>query len=133
MKPIADFQNGLPLVERLSPQLDACQVFQQLADLPHVVFFDSAMRHPKLGRYSFVAADPVEWLVVPANGSDALATLSERLSQFQTKSRPGLPPFQGGWAGMFGYELGRSLESIPPATIDEFELPALAVGPCTTS
>ena len=24
---------------------------------------------------------------------------------------PSLPPFQGGWAGMFGYELGRSLEA----------------------
>ena len=40
-----------------------------------------------------------------------------------------LPPFQGGWAGMFGYELARSLEarSSSPA-IDEFKIPALAVG-----
>ena len=55
--------------------LDAVDVFRRLAGLPHVVFFDSAMRHPQLGRYSFVAADPVEWLVVPADGSDALAPI----------------------------------------------------------
>jgi para-aminobenzoate synthetase component 1 len=38
------------------------------------------------------------------------------------------PPFQGGWAGIFGYELGRSLERVPAAAIDEFQLPALALG-----
>ena len=26
-----------------------------------------------------------------------------------------LPPFQGGWAGMFGYELAGSLERVPAA------------------
>ncbi|MEX0610817.1 MAG: anthranilate synthase component I family protein, partial [Pirellulales bacterium] len=39
-----------------------------------------------------------------------------------------LPPFQGGWAGMFGYELACSLEAVPAAGIDEFQLPALAIG-----
>ena len=29
---------------------------------------------------------------------------------------------------MFGYELARSLEAVPPAAIDEFQMPALAVG-----
>jgi para-aminobenzoate synthetase component 1 len=124
----ADSQNGLPLVERLDSPLDSLQAFRRLADLPHVVFFDSAMRHPKLGRYSFVAADPVDWLVVPADGSDALATSAKRLSRFQTAPRPDLPPFQGGFAGMFGYELACGLEAVPPAAVDEFELPALAVG-----
>ncbi len=75
MKPIADFQDGLPLVERLESAARRSRGVSPLADLPHVVFFDSAMRHPKLGRYSFVAADPVEWLVVPADGSDALVDI----------------------------------------------------------
>jgi para-aminobenzoate synthetase component 1 len=121
-------QSDLPLVERLDPPLDAFQAFQRLAALPHVVFFDSAMRHPRLGRYSFVAADPVDWLIVPADGSDALAKLNERLPQFSTPAVRGLPPFQGGWAGMFGYELARSLEAVPAAASDEFKLPALGVG-----
>jgi para-aminobenzoate synthetase component 1 len=43
-------------------------------------------------------------------------------------SLPQLPPFQGGWAGLFGYELARSLESVPAAAVDEFHVPALAVG-----
>jgi para-aminobenzoate synthetase component 1 len=124
----AESSDCLPLVEPLDPRLDALEVFQRLAGLPHVVFFDSAMRHPNLGRYSFVAADPVEWLAISTGGSDAFSALAERLSRFTAVFCPGLPPFQGGWAGIFGYELACSLERIAPAAIDEFELPALAVG-----
>src|SRR5688500_5396361 len=116
----------LPLLEPLDPRLDPVDIFRRLAELPHVVFFDSAMRHAKLGRYSFVAADPVEWLVVPADGSDALSKLVQRShdlgfrisncgliernpqSEIQNP-QPNLPPFLGGWAGMFGYELAGSL------------------------
>ena len=125
---LTDPDNAVPLVERLDPALDAVEVFRRLAGLPHVVFFDSAMRHPQLGRYSFVAADPVEWLSVAADGSDALRRLAGRLVELPSSTQSDLPPFQGGWAGLFGYELARSLEEVPAAAIDEFQLPALAVG-----
>jgi para-aminobenzoate synthetase component 1 len=138
----------LPLVEPLEPSLDAIDVFRRFAALPHVVFFDSAMRHPTLGRYSFVAADPVEWLSVAADGTDAFGKLLEETDNCglriadcglsSAKNNPqsarslpaaaGNPKFLGGWAGMFGYELARSLESIPAAAIDEFQLPAFAIG-----
>ncbi len=50
------------------------------------------------------------------------------LNQYPTLPRSDLPPFQGGAAGLFGYELGRSLESVPAAAINDFPIPALAVG-----
>jgi para-aminobenzoate synthetase component 1 len=118
----------LPLVERLDPRIEPVDVFLRLACLPHVVFFDSALRHSQLGRWSFIAADPVEWIEVPADGSDALGHLERRLLELPTTTRPGLPPFSGGFAGLFGYELGRSLEQLPAAAVDEFQMPALAVG-----
>jgi para-aminobenzoate synthetase component 1 len=136
-------QQTLPFVEPLDASLDPVDVFRRLAGLPHVVFFDSAMRHPELGRYSFVAADPIEWLCAPADGQDALGDFGFRLADcglgkpdFIPQSERSLPaaaenprlPFTGGWAGMFGYELGRSLEKIPAARVDEFQIPALAVG-----
>jgi para-aminobenzoate synthetase component 1 len=99
-----------------------------LSKLPHVVFFDSASREGQLGRYSFVAADPFQWITRPADGSDALAVSQSTLKQYPTLPRTDLPPFQGGAAGLFGYELGRSLESVPAAAINDFPIPALAVG-----
>ena len=119
--------NSLPLVERLE-SLTPVEAFQRLSSLPHVVFFDSAMRHPQLGRYSFVAADPVDWRSTPADGTDALAQLASDVNQLPSSIAHELPPFQGGWAGLFGYDLASSLERVPKAPIDEFEIPALAVG-----
>ena len=69
---------GLPLVERLDTSLEAVEAFRRLSGLPHVVYFDSAMRHRELGRYSFVAADPIEWISIRADGSDALVYLAGR-------------------------------------------------------
>ena len=121
-------QTSLPLVERLDPSLRAVDAFRRLSARSHVVFFDSAMRHPQLGRYSFVAADPVEWLTVPADGTDAFQQLGARIAMLPPTARVDLPPFQGGWAGLFGYELSGSLERVPRASIDEFQIPALALG-----
>ena len=119
---------SLPLVEELAPIPQAEDVFLRMADLPHCLFLDSAMAHPTLGRYSLVAADPFDFMQFPADGSDALTALEERLGRFAAAGQPGLPPFQGGAAGLFGYDLGRSLERLPTPKVDEFRVPALAVG-----
>jgi para-aminobenzoate synthetase component 1 len=128
----------LPLVERLNPLPRTVDVFRKLAGLPHVVFFDSALHHPQFGRYSFIAADPVEWIE-----ADQIADCGLRIADWhagysqcdkfaacdgQLACHNSLPPFQGGWAGLFGYESGRGLEMIPAAAADEFQTPALAVG-----
>lgn len=119
----------LPLIQPLEPTISAMDAFLRLATLPHVVFFDSAMRHPTLGRYSFVSADPIEWITSRSGGDDGLSRLAGKLPPAADVClHHDLPPFQGGWAGLFGYELGRSLETVPAAAIDEFNVPALAVG-----
>ena len=118
----------LPLVERLDFAIEPMEVFRRLSGLPHVAFFDSAMRHAELGRYSFVAADPIKWLEFSADGRDVLGSLEAGIETLNGTALPELPPFQGGWAGLFGYELACSLEEVPQAAIDEFRMPALAVG-----
>jgi len=47
-------------------------------------------------------------------------------SAFQ--SVPDLPPFQGGFAGYFGYEWGRHFERLPVPRADEFNAPTLHLG-----
>ncbi|WP_442485255.1 anthranilate synthase component I family protein [Aeoliella sp. SH292] len=119
---------GTPVVRALPESVTSLSAFRSLAALPHVVFFDSAMHHRDLGRYSFVAADPFEWITVPADGSDALAELARQWEPFQVPTLPDLPPFQGGAAGLLGYELCHSLEQLPRPQYDEFQVPALAMG-----
>ena len=120
--------SALPLVEELLPAPRPEDVLLRMARLPHCLFLDSAMRHPTLGRYSFLAADPFDFVESPADGNDALGILEPRLRQFVATAIDGLPPFQGGAAGLFSYDLGRSLERLPTPKADEFGVPALAVG-----
>ena len=118
----------LPLIEELHPVPDAREVFHRLRGMPHCVWLDSARQHPTLGRYSFLSADPFDYFELPVEGHDALAVLGERLSPYSSPKLAGLPPFQGGAAGMISYDLGRQLERLPRPRTDEFQLPALAVG-----
>jgi para-aminobenzoate synthetase component I len=122
---VSEFQ---PYVEELQPSPEPEAAFLALASRPGCLFLDSALYHPELGRYSFLCADPFEFLRVPADGSDGLGRLADRLASFPAAPLPDLPPFQGGAAGLFGYDLHRSLEQIPAARYDEFGVPALAIG-----
>jgi para-aminobenzoate synthetase component 1 len=118
--------SSLPLVEELVPAPDPWDVARRLAHLPHLLFLDSADRASPLGRYSYVTADPVQWVELDAaTHPDALAQLTHEST---VAAVPDLPPFQGGWAGLFGYGLGRTLERISPPRADEFRVPDLAVG-----
>ncbi len=117
-----------PVIQELDPPPDAEAAFLALSQRPHCLFLDSAMRHGRLGRFSFLAADPFEFVEVPAAGGDGLADLRQRMVQYTALSSPELPPFQGGAAGLFSYDLNRSLERLPAPRFDEFGVPALAVG-----
>jgi para-aminobenzoate synthetase component 1 len=128
--PVAAAGQGTYVEEVLG--LDAARAFRSLAHLPRVIFLDSALQHGRLGRYSFITGDPFEWLSVTGSGLrpsvDPLAELAARLKRFQQPTLAGLPPFQGGAAGLLGYGLCHGLESIPCPRFDEFGIPDLAVG-----
>jgi para-aminobenzoate synthetase component 1 len=127
---------AVPLVEEMTG-LTAWGACRRLADLPHLLFFDSAQSTPH-GRYSFVTADPTAWLVsrgdavfengVRLAGVRPLEALRRRLDRHRTATVAGLPPFQGGVAGLFGYGLCHQIERLPWPRFDDFRVPDLAVG-----
>ncbi|MHB1425079.1 MAG: aminodeoxychorismate synthase component I [Gemmataceae bacterium] len=114
---------------------DACR---RLASLPHLLFLDSPDAHSSLGRYSYVMADPFRWLSVrrgqirgedeDQGQVDPFAVLDEQLKHWHVETVAGLPPFQGGAAGLFGYDLCHHIERLPRPSRDEFETPDLALG-----
>jgi para-aminobenzoate synthetase component 1 len=87
-----------------------------------------------------VTADPFEWLwsrgrrtyLASRNkvlhNTDPFSILAESLARYSLEPAPGLPPFQGGAAGLFGYDLCHHLERLPRPALDEFAIPDLAVG-----
>lgn len=118
----------LPLVRELPSVPDVELALVRLSRLPHVVLLDSAAQDDRLGRYSFIAADPFEFLSAQAEQRPGVGVLSAKMAPFVQDTMPDLPPFQGGAAGIFSYDLGRSFESVPAAVYDEFRVPATAWG-----
>src|ERR1700730_17869814 len=99
-----------------------------LRDLLFLTFLDSAMADRMLGRYSFVAADPFARFEAREAGKDWVSRLKSVLAAHATASLPGLPPFQGGAAGLFSYELGRSLARLPAPAVYELTFPDASLG-----
>jgi len=117
-----------PLVRRFSrtPQPEA--VFRRLCSKSHCLFLDSSLRHHQLGRYSFVTSDPFDVFRIGPDSPAPLEDLRKRMSPFCVQRRRDLPPFQGGAAGMLGYDLGRSFERLTRPQFDAFSIPAILVG-----
>ena len=119
---------SLPLVVELQPVPGVLAALRAVSCWPGVILFDSPLLRENLGRYSFLAADPWSSETLPraSYGSDPFATLRHQLEPVPLV--PGLPPFQGGAAGLLGFDLGQAWERLPCAPRDEFELPDMAVG-----
>ncbi|HUK21159.1 MAG TPA: aminodeoxychorismate synthase component I [Gemmatimonadales bacterium] len=132
----------LPLVHEIVPAPEPLDVCARLSRQPFLVFLDSARRDARLGRYSFIAADPIhlirskgaltlerpsgrsEWKRV----SDPLGAARAVLRRFEAEPVADLPPFQGGAAGYLGYDWGTTLERVPRARYDDLEIPDVMLG-----
>jgi para-aminobenzoate synthetase component 1 len=124
------------VVAEAAAGLDPVAVFRHAARLRHAVFFDSAaVDRPtapppagepatiRLGRHSFVAADPIHSWQLDRGGDwsasrDAIAAallgVRQSLADLACVTIPGLPPFQGGVAGLVSYEVGLAHLGLEP-------------------
>lgn len=125
------------------PYADPVAAFAPLAGEPYSLFLDSADRAHPDARYSFIAAHPMEMieskdgLITITNAqqqttfaADPFKTVEARLRAWGlgADTIPDLPPFQGGAAGMFGYDLARQLEKIPSKNPVNKNVPDMAIG-----
>ena len=127
-----------PIVQELIPVPDPVECCARLRGLPYLLFLDSARDPGRLGRYSFLAADPA--IVVHGKGAQAavldmrtgtetaltthaLAGVRELLAPHLTEPIPDLPPFQGGAAGYLAYDWGAVLERLPSPRYDDLAIP----------
>jgi para-aminobenzoate synthetase component I len=132
-----------PHVVELSPELDAAAMCERLAGLPYRLWLDSSARTSRLGRFSFVMADPS--FVVRSRGThveifdcasgerrshqgDALNAIDTLVQPFVTSPVPELPPFQCGAAGYIAYDWGATLERLPSSRFDDLGLDDVVFG-----
>lgn len=122
-----DLESCPPLVEPLDAIPDLEATLRKLAGLPGCLFLDSAQSDSRLGRYSFLTADPIAVCRLQ-DQTAAPADVMRCLPAWPGKYQPELPPFQGGLAGLFSYDLGKQFEPWPASQYNEFGCPLLALG-----
>lgn len=123
--------------------IDMMKAFLAVKHMPYSLLLDSADRNHPSSRYSFAMCQPIETIHIK-NGKINVTNWEQRLSftgdpfallQARLKSWveigeriPNLPPFQGGAAGLFGYDLGRYIEEIPTHAENSNDMPDMAIG-----
>ena len=116
---------------------DPLALFAVFANDRYAALLDSALLTAERGRYAFIAAEPFR-VLTSKDGAIALDgersagnpfdVLRRELARHALQPAAGLPPFQGGAVGYFGYELAQHLERVPLARGDDRRFPDLALG-----
>ncbi|MDX6751914.1 aminodeoxychorismate synthase, component I [Geminicoccaceae bacterium 1502E] len=125
------------LLTREIPFADPLAVYESLRHLPAPVLLESARADGRMGRWSYVAADPFVTLS-SRNGrmscegatlaGDPFAALQRILAAHAVRHDPALPPFQTGAIGYLGYDLAHHLERLPSPERDDLAFPDLILG-----
>src|SRR4051812_48663089 len=132
----------VPVYRRvLSDVLTPVSAFHKIDDGGCACLFESVIGGEKVGRYSFLAAEP--YLLLEAHGKQSTVTvvrdgtpstksvenplevLREHVQAVRVAKLPGLPPFVGGAVGYAGYDTVRYVEHLPNAPFDDRGLPDL--------
>jgi anthranilate synthase component 1 len=130
----------VPVYRRLvSDTLTPVTAFHRIDSGGNACLFESVIGGEKVGRYSFLAADP--FLTLSARGNvvaicagtarreftaaDPLNELRRELTGAKVARLPGLPPFSAGAVGYAGYDVVRYTERLPNAPPDDRGLPDL--------
>ena len=130
-----DQQNeSLPIVRPLPDDVCLVELFSRLSLLPGCLWLDSVSRGPRdthgqpIGRYSFLTADPIKSLVAFAGDPDPWPVLAQWCDALPYDHDPDLPSFQGGIAGLIGYEAATWLESVGMPEANDLPTPAISLG-----
>jgi anthranilate/para-aminobenzoate synthase component I len=134
----------LPLSAELDlPGLTPLSALEAIRGEGYPVLLESARVNDKIGRYSFVTAEP--YLIFRSRGDDVelslpvtptgkygrrastkrkpLVKLRELLANYRTTRVDGLPPFTGGAVGFFSYDFVHQIEKLPRRARTELDIP----------
>ncbi len=131
--PVAAEAGVVPLVER---HIDDCETpvsaFLKLrAAFEGPAYLLESAEQGRQGRYSFIGLRPdrtVRWSLGDAGDPYALA--AELVDSYPVEMPEGMPPFQGGAVGFFGYDLVRTVERLAEPNPDPLGLPDMALMVC---
>ncbi len=128
-------------IEEIAFPISPLAYLRLLSRQAGVFLLESALPEERLGRWSFLGAEP--FLLFSSKGRRTLLTTAESheqkegnpfsllkplLEQFALPRLPGAPPLIAGAVGCFGYDLRRFVERLPSLAQDDLNLPDCHLG-----
>lgn len=133
--------NLIPVYHRFISDLETpVSAYLKLGRKQNSFLLESAEQGERIGRYSFLGCDP-RAIVTFKDGEltiseddaetvmasdDPFGAIETYLSRYRAPELEELPPFIGGAVGLFGYDLVRWVEELPPPKPDDLDLPDMA-------
>ncbi|MCR4392744.1 MAG: hypothetical protein NUV31_00070, partial [Dehalococcoidales bacterium] len=129
------------LIEEIDIRAPALATFELFRHRVLPFILDSGMDAQKLGRYSFMGADP--FLVFSSRGTEinirdgrgarncvgnSFDVLGQLLAEYNLAVSNAPVPLLGGAVGYFSYDLGRLIENLPARAVDDLTLPECYFG-----
>lgn len=133
--------NLIPVYHTFISDLETpVSAFLKLGARENSFLLESAEQGERIGRYSFLGCDPRAIITfedgelrVREGGDESVRACDEPfdaieqyLSRYRAPELEELPPFIGGAVGLFGYDLVRWIEELPPPKENVLELPEMA-------
>ena len=116
--------NVVPIYREVRADLETpVSAYLKVARGDFAFLLESVEGGERLGRYSFIGAEPYKVLRCEPGDGDPLAAIQEELSRFQSVEVPGLPRFHGGAVGYLSYEVARHFERLPAPEHDALGVP----------
>jgi para-aminobenzoate synthetase component 1 len=124
------------IIEEINCPLSTAEAFELFHSQPQSFFLDGGMDPQRLGRYSFIGADP--FLVMTSRGrhitiarldnqkreqGNPFDILGRLLETYRIESSQPPVPFCGGAVGYFSYDLCHFIERLPTTATDDLMLP----------
>ncbi|WP_194755383.1 aminodeoxychorismate synthase component I [Aliidiomarina indica] len=111
---------------------DAQRLFAPFCDEPWALFLDSANAEHPNSRFDILLRQPIRTYRYSHTHTDSRDPFSH-LNAWLGARAPVAPeyehlPFQGGLAGLFGYDAGRAIERLPDTHSTDIDIPDIAVG-----
>ncbi|MFA5677692.1 MAG: aminodeoxychorismate synthase component I [Pseudomonas sp.] len=119
-------------ITELPWQADPLPGLLAIREMGHPVLLDSASSTNDLGRYSIMAAGPLQVIEAAQHeaGLDTIDRLRSALNQLGPAGWPSEVqlPFGAGALGFISYDFGRALEQLPEQAQADITLPSLRMG-----
>jgi anthranilate synthase component 1 len=140
VKEYASEYNIIPVSMEVYADMETpISIFKRMEDLKYSFLLESVECGEKWSRYSFIGRNP--FLTVKGDGrktvvdyrdgslkettENPIEVLKSLMSEYKGAPVPGLPRFNGGAVGFFGYDTARYFENLPDIPVDDIGIPEL--------